>query len=261
MEFYKEAYADEYGGHAHVITRKANELWRMIELRPGDRIVANKGQSRILAVGTVVEPTYYYDKTNEPFHHMVKVEWDESYAKEIEAQTAWLGTIDKVKQDTIKLIEGNADATGSSLPQLDPLYSSMEEALLAKGQLVLYGPPGTGKTFHARRLPAWWLAKQAGNTMPETALAGPEELLAAERDFGSDASTGNSWVLVANSKEDWNWDRLFVDGSVDFTQRRLKRNFAKVEKGDLVFGYASTPTKKLVAIARVSRELGTLPGR
>lgn len=259
-EFYREAYADHYGGHAHVIARKANELWRMIELRPGDRIVANQGTSKVLAVGTVVEPTYYYDESNEPYHHMVKVEWDESYAKEIEPQSAWLNTIDKVKQDTIKLIEGAETAPGTALPQLDPLYPLMEEALEAKGQMVLYGPPGTGKTFHARRFAAWWLSKESGHTSPEAVLADSEALLAAERDLSSAASTGNSWVLVANSKNDWKWGDLFENGHADFAHRRLGKNFPKITKGDLVFGYASTPIKKFLAIARVDRELGTLPG-
>lgn len=257
-EHFKQVYAKDYGGHAHVISRKANELWRMIELRPGDRIVANRGTSKVLAVGTVTEPAYAYDPSNEPFHHLVSVKWDESYAKEIPQQGGWLNTIDKVKPETIKLIEGQAQPA-SATSEVDPLYTKIADALESKGQVVLYGPPGTGKTFHARRFAAWWLRKKAGIENAQSVLADSDSLEAAEREFSETGSASNAWVMVASPKYDWSWEDLFDQGSADFEHKRLRSNFAKVQKGDLVFGYASTPTKRLVALARISRELGLLP--
>jgi len=97
---FRAAFAQAWGAHynnqAHVISKKANELWTLMEARPGDRIVANEGKSRILALGTVREPGYSFDPSREHFRHLVSVDWDESFAKEIPQQGAWLNTIDKV---------------------------------------------------------------------------------------------------------------------------------------------------------------------
>ena len=59
---------------------------------------------------------------------------------------------------------------------------------------------------------------------------------------------------MANPKE-WSWDRLFADGTVEYRYGRLKRNYPLVQRGDLVIGYQSTPDKRVVALARVTREL------
>ncbi len=54
-EDFREAFADayDYNGNKSMITKKARELWRLLELRPGDRIVANKGTSEVVGIGTV----------------------------------------------------------------------------------------------------------------------------------------------------------------------------------------------------------------
>lgn len=44
----------------------------------------------------------------------------------------------------------------------EPLLEDMEEALLAKGQLVLVGPPGTSKTFVAERFAQYFVQQQPG---------------------------------------------------------------------------------------------------
>jgi 5-methylcytosine-specific restriction protein B len=173
---YVEAYSD---AAAHVNSRKANSLWRLTELKVGDRIVANRGKSHILAVGTVVEPLYEYRPEREFYRHVVNVDWDTSYAKVIEPQNGWLNTIDNVSNKQRALIEKQ----GSPPPELEvePRYGWFAEALEAKRQIVLYGPPGTGKTFHARRFASWWLRRTNGQTDPEAVFAGGDALAGAER--------------------------------------------------------------------------------
>jgi 5-methylcytosine-specific restriction protein B len=255
------AYGERYNNQPHVVAKKANELWTLMELRPGDRVVANQGKSKILAVGTVREPGYDYDPSREHYRNLVRVDWDETYAKEIPQQGGWLNTIDRVTAAQRKLIEGDGLVTPEveDAVELDPLYQRVAEALETKRQAILYGPPGTGKTFHARRFAAWWLRKQAGDANPESVLASNETIAAVEREFSGVGLARNAWLMVANPAQ-WSWSRLFVDGSVDYDYRRLRRNFPKVQVGDIVFGYESGSTNRLVALARISRAFGVKQG-
>lgn len=41
----------KYHGNLSASRRKANELWTLTKLQAGDRVVANKGMSKVLAVG------------------------------------------------------------------------------------------------------------------------------------------------------------------------------------------------------------------
>lgn len=256
---FRAAYDEAYADPAHVRARKANALWRLTELRAGDKIVANRGKSKILAVGTVVEPLYEYQPQREFYRHVVHVEWDTSYARDIAPQNGWLNTIDKVTAAQRALIEAS-DVGPKPTVEVDPLYTWLASALNAKGQVVLYGPPGTGKTFHARRFAAWWLRGRAGDAKPEAVLADGDALAAAERQLAGSGLAESAWLIVANPKQ-WSWGDLFKDGKIDFGYRRLKRNYPKVQVGDLVFGYESSPTKRLVALARVSRAFGVAEGK
>lgn len=53
-ERFTKDYSEFYNNHKQTLTKKANELWTLIELEPGDLIVANQGTSRILAIGEVL---------------------------------------------------------------------------------------------------------------------------------------------------------------------------------------------------------------
>jgi 5-methylcytosine-specific restriction protein B len=199
LEAFNEAYGPgtgRYNDRPNVISRKANELWRLMELRPGDRIVANKGTSRILAVGTVREPVYEHDATRGTYKHLGLVDWDESYAGEIPPQPGWLNTIDRVTVEQRKLIEHKGKLEGSvgADIEVDPIYEQIADALLTKGQVVLYGPPGTGKTFHARHFAAWWLQKRSGHARPETVFVDLASLKAAEMTLSDGASADSGDV-------------------------------------------------------------------
>src|SRR6185436_14159897 len=61
------------------------------------------------------------------------------------------------------------------------------------------------------------------------------------------------WWIVASPAE-WAWSQLLSDGSVNYRFGRLRRNFPLVQVGDLVVGYESTPTKRIVALARVKQD-------
>ena len=47
-----------YNGNTAKTTEKAREVWSLTEISPGDIVVANKGTSRVVGIGRVVEPGY-----------------------------------------------------------------------------------------------------------------------------------------------------------------------------------------------------------
>ena len=256
-ERFVEAYGAEYKQRQTQISKKANELWTLQSLEPGDLVVANQGISRVLAIGEVVEPGYEFRAERSNYQHTVSVTWDTSYAKTIPAQKRWgLVTIAKVSDVLLETILTRKSSAGEVVRKpvpVDPLYPRIASALERKGQLILYGPPGTGKTYAARRFAAWWLMRQAGDGHADAVLADSEKLVAAERQLSTAQLAGRLWWVVANPKQ-WSWDQLFDDGRVEYRYGRLRRNYPLVQRGDFVVGYQSTPAKQVVALARIARE-------
>ena len=137
----------------------ARELLRFRDLRPGDRIVANRGTSEVLGVGTVVDG-YAHVPERQEYRHTVPVEWDLSYAQKLDApQQGWRSTFGSVRAPLWAVLEakrtrssapvsdgGTAHPASSAEPPLDDLVRRVVAALEAKGQVILHGPPGTGKT-------------------------------------------------------------------------------------------------------------------
>ncbi|MGI8659557.1 MAG: McrB family protein [Thermoleophilaceae bacterium] len=197
-ERFSELYADSlYGGKANVTSRKASEVWRMRELAVGDRIVAADGKSKVLAVGTVIEPIYSFVEDRGDFPHLIHAEWDLGYAKTITTQGGWLNTIDRVSSSArAEILQGPSTNQADPIDVVDnediELYTQISESLGRRKQAVLYGPPGTGKTYHARRFAAWWLQGGVGDHAAAGALADASALAAAEAALRAEGR----WELV-----------------------------------------------------------------
>ena len=235
-------------------TQKSNELWTLRELEPGDIIVANKGTSHILAIGEVEEARYKYSTERPEYFHTVSVDWDTSYETDIPPQKKWaFVTVAKVATDLYETIVSKKSGKVAPVP-FDPFYEEIAEALERKGQVILYGPPGTGKTYTGRRVCVWWLLKKAGNPHAQAILADQKRFSEAEKALTTVQVTQRVWWMVANP-ENWGWHQLKKERKVEFDYARLQRNFPRVQAGDLVVGYQSTPDKRIVALARITRGL------
>lgn len=165
-----------YNGNQSAVSKKANELWTLTELEPGDLIVANKGTSHILGVGTVLDPGYVWRPERPEYKHTLNVDWDVSVARDIEPVPSWATvTVATIKPDVYKrLISGTPAAKeGRATIPADEFFLEIASALARKGQVILYGPPGTGKTYVARRFAVWWLQQTLGVSDEE---AIPEDL-------------------------------------------------------------------------------------
>lgn len=249
------AYDAEYRGHVSALSRKANELWTLMTLEPGDKVIANKGTSEILGIGTVTDGGYVYRPDRTEYKHTLSVDWDTSVARTIPPIGAWrTTTVAKVSASQYRELLGVP--LGTSMPGIavDDVFQEVEHALMRRGQVILYGPPGTGKTHIARRAAVWFLEGGSDSGDAASLLANSQQLLQREQQLSSARNAApNVWFMVANPQH-WAWEKLFNDQQVDYSFGRLQRNYPNVRAGDLVVGYESTPTKRIVALARVTGE-------
>ncbi len=148
------------------------QAWRFAnELKIGDRIIANKGISQVLGIGTIIGPYYFIPDTD--MGNRYPVRWDEVDSFEIEPAGHWRSTLISVSKEQYKAIlaqcpqvgnDDNSDiAVASNAPySIDDALSDlfMEEQLFrdiiillqVKKNVILQGAPGVGKTFVARRI-------------------------------------------------------------------------------------------------------------
>jgi GTPase subunit of restriction endonuclease len=260
-----EAYKDLYKAEAKR-SAKANEVWTLRELEPGDLVIANRGTAEVLALGTVAEPGYEWRPDRGEFQHTVRVNWDESYAQPIDPIKSWATvTVAKVPYTVLHRIErgrGGLDpGTGLTPPvtPVEPVFEDIGSALDRRGQVILYGPPGTGKTYTANRFAVWWLRHLAGDTNAAQVLADKDLMAKVERQLSTTRTERRVWWVVANPSE-WSWDRLFTEGKVDYRYGRLRSNYARLQPGDLVVGYQANPDKRVVALARIREGLHPVDG-
>jgi 5-methylcytosine-specific restriction protein B len=243
---FRKAYLDEYTTEAK-LKEKADEVWLLLDLAVGERVVANKGTKEILAVGTIESPGYVWNPERDTHNHTLRVSWDESYAKEIAPQPYWaFKTVLPLSSKVRALVLGEEepedegqDQVGVAASDEQPVFKRIAEALERKNQAIIYGPPGTGKTWHASGFAKWWLRRRNANA---PAAAGPSA--------GGDGA--RAW-LVSTRPSEWRWDQLFDKGEEQFRRGRLDRNYDVISPGDLVFGYTATPEKRVEALARVAR--------
>lgn len=252
---FRERFGEAYPSTTGHETRKSNELWTLMELEPGDLIVANRGTSAVVGIGTVNDAGYAYRPEREEYRHTLGVDWIDDEERHIDPVKSWATvTVARVKQDLYKMIAGDDDAETdpAEVPAPDPVHKLAHDLLEHRGQLIFYGPPGTGKTWTALRHCVWTLIEQPD---ADLALADDEVFRQCEEELTAPPEPRPSWVAVANPQT-WSWEQMFVDGEVDYSVGRIASNYQEARVGDLVVGYQATPDKRIVALARVQSSVG-----
>ena len=152
------------------------QVWKFAkQIHPGDRVVANRGTTEILGVGTITGPYYFEPGATHP--HRYPVRWDDVSPRTVN-EYGWRRTLIQLdKEKFFRLVDRPLEQAvaepspsyQSPLPsQVQPTYlvkqcadeTGFEEALLArwlrvilrKKQVIISGPPGTGKTYLAHHL-------------------------------------------------------------------------------------------------------------
>jgi 5-methylcytosine-specific restriction protein B len=77
---------DEVVEHSEETKAGLEQAWHFSQLKPGDRIVANKGTTELLGLGTVSGPYYFAD--GEEYPHRLPVVWDDLTRRRID-ETGW----------------------------------------------------------------------------------------------------------------------------------------------------------------------------
>jgi 5-methylcytosine-specific restriction enzyme B len=75
---FDDQFSDEYRGNKSKLTVMANEVWTFRQLEPGDTVIANRGTSQVVGIGTVVEPGYVWRPEREVYKHTVAVKWGDT---------------------------------------------------------------------------------------------------------------------------------------------------------------------------------------
>ena len=261
---FADTYTSVYKGNGAKLTEKANEVWMLEELVPGDIVVANRGTSRIVGIGRVNDRRYEWKPDLGEYCHTVAVDWEPGQERDIDPIKRWaFKTVAPVSQaEYLQILKGRTTGPGSSTTPVrraaqgivDPVLREIGAELERKGQVILYGPPGTGKTYNARRFAVWWLADRLKAPNAAVLLGNDTAFRTAEEALSHAASDRRVWWVTANAKE-WSWDQLFIDGSVDYRFGRLRKNYALMNIGDLVVGYQSNPTKRILALGRITATL------
>lgn len=93
---------------------KANELWTLTELRPGDKVIANDGLTKVVGVGTVKKPGYVWMPARSPegCRHTVTVRWDKTNWGRTDyieiPRQPWNNTVAPVSRELFERVSGHA---------------------------------------------------------------------------------------------------------------------------------------------------------
>ncbi len=190
-------------GYADFSRLGLNMVWRFSQIPKGARIVANRGISEVLGIGTVVKP-YYYDESAD-FPHRLGVRWDDTTWRAV-SMGHWRLTLIELDRETfLKILKaapadnprtaastaGTQSPSSGHKPRMAPrralplTYERVTQALAQEGYVfpdelvasymlalqtrrfvILSGISGTGKTQ---------LALQVGRTLSASRLAAVAE--------------------------------------------------------------------------------------
>lgn len=271
---------------------KANSIWAFAhEVKPGDIIVANKGNNQVLGVG-IITSTYLPPQTRDNpstisgYPHARLVDW--RVTQPVTLSRAFFGqipqTVHRIYQQKWQIIrqayreqypdDQNLQETLDSLiqslrlpilhlPVLSPIPEAVKPLLQMAERtrnILLYGPPGTGKTWLVTHFATYFLLSH--NVSP--AKAGEYWQAVADKDgkrvkvlqAEARAGTARFWSVCEDEAGlGWTWDMLAQTGAGFFDDRGVA-SVPGPQEGDFVFGYRSG-VKQYVALARVTQGLHT----
>lgn len=138
-----------------------NQVWEFAHIMEGDRVVANRGTTELLGIGTVTAPYEFVSGVS--YGHRIPVDWDDVTPRNIN-EGGWRRTLVQLKPEKFEQLRESRAISGPTPERYtlakcasdtgidEDTISQWLRAIERKGQAILYGPPGTGKTYVAERL-------------------------------------------------------------------------------------------------------------
>jgi len=173
--------------HPDWTKRGLNQVWRFSRIKEGDYVIANKGTSEVLGIGTVAGPYHFVPNTRHG--HRLPVEWTDGRRRRVD-KPAWRRTLLRIDRPEFEEIVAAPLVSEPRPPTLPPPKASdlprelkpdypLEQlvadlhldrptverwlrAIHRKKQVIMYGPPGTGKTYCAKHLARHLVAASDG---------------------------------------------------------------------------------------------------
>jgi 5-methylcytosine-specific restriction protein B len=87
------------------------QVWRFAHLKEGDKVVANKGTSEVLGIGTVTGPYYFVPDTRHG--HRLPVQWDDLTPRSVD-EGGWRRTLIQLDEDRFEEVLNAPPAEGAA---------------------------------------------------------------------------------------------------------------------------------------------------
>jgi len=108
------------------------QLWQFgKQIKQGDKIIANRGFTEVVGIGTVIGE-YEYDDTLE-YPHIIPVEWEDTNVREFDMK-GWRSTVIEMDGATFNDILGKKSPPPQ--PVDEPIMKDVEDILRRKGQVI-----------------------------------------------------------------------------------------------------------------------------
>ncbi len=135
VDKFRQLYPDSPEGSVKI---KGNQLWKFLNLKPENKIVANKGRSLLLGLG-IIKNGYKFRPDRKEYKHTVDVDYykisQEGHQIPPDLKGKFGRTITPLKKNEFETIEALFEP---KIPPIEKMHSLNQ---------ILYGPPGTGKTY------------------------------------------------------------------------------------------------------------------
>ena len=160
------------------IQLKFRMLWQFLNLKPGDKIVANKGKSLLLGLG-IVKDGYKFRPDRKEYKHTLDVDYytisKEGNPIPVNLKGKFGKTITPLNKNEFETIE---TLFKSGIVEIEKVHSLNQ---------ILYGPPGTGKTYQTINYALAIIEnKTIDQINSEELLYGREKLLERYKQYKSD---------------------------------------------------------------------------
>lgn len=171
----KETLAQLLAGHFGYNEQEARanvrQVWSFLhDIKPGDIIVANQGQSKIMGRGEVTGPAEFRVERGE-YGNCLPVRWFDTQERDIPQQSSWFTTVLEIQPHVYDKLFGVTRERPNIYKYLQnqqlhfpaELVTTYLLSLKTKPFVILSGISGTGKTKLAQAIAEWARSTQPGD--------------------------------------------------------------------------------------------------